>query len=158
MLYRGDMKVRLRPLMLGDATRIFYANKGNVKTYVYDFRAFRDAREWTLATLEDITRGLKEEYCIFYHGRLAGMTGFWLSDHQCAEVVIWLDPDYQGKGIAIEALRALEAIMKRRGVMQALYLCDNTNLHSCRLALASGYNEKEDAISSNARLFYKQIA
>lgn len=154
---RGDMRIKLRPLKAGDVLRIFKGNKGNVKEYFYDFRCFADVQEWTSETLRQISLGQKEEYCIFYHGDFAGMIGFWKSHDRRAEISIWLNPDYQGLGLARDALKILEQIIRKRGIVKVNYLCDLENKSSTKLAEKSGYTEVHVAGIKNAICFSKDL-
>lgn len=143
--------------MLGDTIRIFYANRGNVKSYICDFKVFQDAIRWVEAVIQEVAKGIKEDYCIMHHGKLAGMAGFWRFNQNQAEVVLWLDPGYQGRGIAHAALENLELIMKKRTINEVFYLCDAANSSSARLAQACGYLECPSD-NPNVRLFRKTIA
>lgn len=83
------------------------------------------------------------EYGIFDAGpgRLIGIAGAYCfsQEHKKAELGFWLDRDFTGRGLAREAVTALENELIRCGIKRIVIKNDTQNIRSAALAKAMGY-------------------
>lgn len=87
--------------------------------------------------------GTAFEYGIFdsVSGRLIGIAGAYCfsQEHKKAELGYWLDTDFTGRGLAREAVAALEKELIARGIKRIVIKNDTQNIRSAALAKAMGY-------------------
>lgn len=114
-------------------------------TVSFDLQAFSPDQMRQL--IEPVSE-LYRSYVVFYEGRYAGY--LLLTQHKkkpafnvSAEVTIYLEPDYTGKGIGKAAMLFLEDVARTR------------NFHSLVAAICS---ENEGSIALFSKLGYKQVA
>ncbi len=139
-------EVKIRPQELFDAERFLEIITHTDLEFI----------EFPIKTLEEETYFLQlneakrkanfeYNYSILYYGKLVGACGIRIDQHRpwIGEIGYFIDRDYQGKGIATEAVRQLEKVgFEKLDLQRIVILMDTRNFASERVAQKCGY-EKE---------------
>lgn len=81
------------------------------------------------------------EYAGFVGDQWIGVCGLYLisENHRSCEIGYWVGKDFEGKGLAFEMFRTLEAEVYRRGFHRIQLRCAAGNPRSVKIALRNGY-------------------
>ncbi|HEY3361917.1 MAG TPA: GNAT family protein [Methanosarcina sp.] len=139
-------KVKIRPQELFDAERFLeIITHTNLEFIEFPIKTLEE--EMYFLQLNEAKRKANFEYnySILYYGKLVGACGIKIDQHRpwVGEIGYFIDRDYQGKGIATEAVIQLEKIgFEKLDLQRIVILMDTRNLASERVAQKCRY-EKE---------------
>ena len=139
-------KVKIRPQELFDAERFLeIITHTNLEFIEFPIKTLEE--EMYFLQLNEAKRKANFEYnySILYYGKLVGACGIKIDQHRpwVGEIGYFIDRDYQGKGIATEAVIQLEKVgFEKLDLQRIVILMDTRNLASERVAQKCRY-EKE---------------
>jgi len=138
--------VKIRPPELFDAERFFEIITCTNLEYIEIPIKTLDEEKYFLHLNEAKRKAnLEHNYSVLFYGKLVGACGIKIDQHRpwVGEIGYFIDRDYQGKGIATEAVMQLEKVgFERLDLQRITILMDTRNLASERVAKKCGY-EKE---------------
>ncbi|MCC4767134.1 GNAT family N-acetyltransferase [Methanosarcina sp. DH1] len=139
-------KVKIRPQELFDAKCFFdIITRTNLEFIEFPIKTLDEERYFL--GLNETKRKANFEYnfSILYYGRLVGACGIKIDQHRpwIGEIGYFIDRDYQGMGIATEAVRQLEKVgFEQLDLQRIVILMDTRNLASKRVAQKCGYKKE----------------
>jgi len=139
-------RVKIRPQELFDAKCFFdIITHTNLEFIEFPIKTLEEERYFL--GLNETKRKANFEYnfSILYYGRLVGACGIKIDQHRpwIGEIGYFIDRDYQGMGIATEAVRQLEKIgFEQLDLQRIAILMDTRNLASERVAQKCGYKKE----------------
>ena len=148
-------EVKIRPQELFDAERFFEIITHTDLDFI-EFPIKTLEEEICILQLNEAKRkaNFEHNYSILYYGKLVGACGIRIDQHRpwIGEIGYFIDKDYQGKGIAAEAVRQLEKVgFEKLDLQRIIILMDTRNLASERVARKCGY-EKEGVMGKVHRV------
>jgi ribosomal-protein-alanine N-acetyltransferase len=148
-------KVKIRPQELFDAER-FFEIITNTDLGFIEFPIKTLEEEKCFLQLNEIKRkaNFEHNYSILLYGKLVGACGIRIDQHRpwVGEIGYFVDTDYQGKGIATEAVRQLEKVgFEKLDLQRITIFMDIRNLASESVAQKCGY-EKEGVMKKVHRV------
>jgi ribosomal-protein-alanine N-acetyltransferase len=148
-------KVKIRPQELFDAER-FLEIITNTDLGFIEFPIKTLEEEKCFLQLNETKRkaNFEHNYSILLYGKLVGACGIRIDQHRpwVGEIGYFVDMDYQGKGIATEAVRQLEKVgFEKLDLQRITILMDIRNLASESVAQKCGY-EKEGVMKKVHRV------
>ena len=157
-------RLNLRKILMSDLDRVhFFRSDKEINKYI---KREPQTREMTIAHIELITKALMTDESITWgittkeSDVLIGSICLWnfSKDKKKAEVGYGLDPEFQGKGIMGEALKAtMDFGFNQRGFETIEAYTDYRNLPSKKLLKQHGFIPSEgikDADNQNNEVFY----
>jgi len=157
-------RLNLRKIQMSDLDRVhFFRSDKEINKYI---KREPQTREMTIAHIELITKALMTDESITWgittkeSDVLIGSICLWnfSKDKKKAEVGYGLDPEFQGKGIMGEALKAtMDFGFNQRGFETIEAYTDYRNLPSKKLLKQHGFIPSEgikDADNQNNEVFY----
>lgn len=156
-------RLTLRPVSLGDLEQVyqFCGDKEAITQMVYlPSDSMEETKETILRAMEEWQKETPEfhEFAVLLGVQTIGLvTVYFLEQPDTAELGWVLHKDYQGKGYATEAARAvMEYAMKELGFSHLIALCDKRNAASYHVMERLGffltqengvrYNRSEDGV------------
>ncbi len=148
-------KVKIRPQELFDAERFFdIITRTNLEFIEFPIKTLEEERYFLQLNEDKRRANFEHNYSILYYGRLVGACGIRIDQHRpwIGEIGYFIDRDYQGKGIATEAVGQLEKVgFEKLDLQRIVILMDTRNLASERVAQKCGY-EKEGIMKKVHRI------
>lgn len=148
-------EVKIRPQELFDA-ECFYEiiNHTNLEFLEVPIKTLEEEKYFLNLNEAKRKANFEHNYSILFYGKLIGACGIKIDQHRpwVGEIGYFIDQDFQGKGIATEAVRQLEKIgFERLDLQRITILMDIRNLASERVAQKCGY-EKEGIMKKVHRI------
>jgi RimJ/RimL family protein N-acetyltransferase len=137
-------RVALRPFQASDADALFpiFADPGAMRYWSTPPHASIEVtRAFVRATMEAIQAGQGDDQVVIFEGRVIGKAGLWNNE----EIGFILTPDLWGKGLAREALEAVIARARGRGVARITADVDPRNAASIGLLTRLGFVQTGEA-------------
>jgi ribosomal-protein-serine acetyltransferase len=115
MIMRIDPHLEIRQRRPEDAEELFALTEAN-RIYLKQWLPWLDhctssddTRRNILTSLEEASRGVSLEVCIWHQGRIVGVTGFNSISRvdRIGHIGYWLGEEYSGQGMMTRAVRAL---------------------------------------------------
>lgn len=148
-------KVKIRPQELFDAERFLeIITHTNLEFIEFPIKTIEEETYFLQLNEAKRKANFEYNYSILYYGRLVGACGIKIDQHRpwIGEIGYFIDRDYQGKGIATEAVRQLEKIgFEKLDLQRIVILMDTRNLASERVAQKCRY-EKEGIMKKVHRI------
>lgn len=157
-------RLNLRKILLTDLDRVHYFRSDKeINKYI---KREPQTREMTIAHIEEITAALKTDKSVTWgittkdSNVLIGSICLWnfSEDRKTAEVGYGLDPEFQGKGIMSEALKAvLDFGLNQKGFQTIEAYTDYRNIPSKKLLKQHGFIPREgikDPDNQDNEVFY----
>lgn len=139
-------KVKIRPQELFDAERLFdIITHTNLEFIEFPIKTLEEERYFLQLNEAKREANFEHNFSILYYGKLVGACGIRIDQHRpwIGEIGYFIDREYQGKGIATEAVGQLEKFgFERLDLQRIVILMDIRNLASERVAQKCRY-EKE---------------
>lgn len=139
-------KVKIRPQELFDAERLFdIITHTNLEFIEFPIKTLEEERYFLQLNEAKREANFEHNFSILYYGKLVGACGIRVDQHRpwIGEIGYFIDREYQGKGIATEAVRQLEKFgFEKLDLQRIVILMDTRNLASERVAQKCRY-EKE---------------
>lgn len=139
-------KVKIRPQELFDAERLFdIITHTNLEFIEFPIKTLEEERYFLQLNEAKREANFEHNFSILYYGKLVGACGIRIDQHRLwiGEIGYFIDREYQGKGIATEAVGQLEKFgFERLDLQRIVILMDIRNLASERVAQKCRY-EKE---------------
>lgn len=148
-------EVKIRPQELFDAERFFeIITNTNLEFIEFPIKTLEEEKYFL--RLNDAKRKAHYEYnySVLFYGKLVGACGIRIDQHRpwVGEIGYFIDRDYQGKGLAVEAVNQLERIgFEKLDLQRIIILMDTRNLASEKVAQKCGY-EKEGVMKKVHRI------
>jgi len=157
-------RLNLRKILMSDLDRVhFFRSDKEINKYI---KREPQTREMTIAHIELITKALMTDESVTWgittkkSDVLIGSICLWnfSKDKKTAEVGYGLDPEFQGKGIMSEALKAvLDFGFNQRGFETIEAYTDYRNIASKKLLKLHGFipsEETKDPDNQNNEVYY----
>ena len=148
-------EVKIRPQELFDAEHLFeIITHTNLEFIEFPIKTLEEERYFLQLNEAKRKANFEHNFSILYYGRLVGACGIRIDQHRpwIGEIGYFIDRDYQGKGIATEAVRQLEKVgFEKLDLQRIIILMDTRNLASERVAQKCGY-EKEGVMKKVHRI------
>ena len=148
-------EVKIRPQEIFDAERFFeIITNTNLEFIEFPIKTLEEEKCFLRMNETKRRTNFEHNYSILFCGKLVGACGIRIDQHRpwVGEIGYFIDRDYQGKGIASEAVRQLEKIgFEELNLQRIIILMDTRNLASERVARKCGY-EKEGVMKKVHRL------
>jgi ribosomal-protein-alanine N-acetyltransferase len=139
-------EVKIRPQELFDAERFFEIfTCTNLEFIEVPIKTLEEEEYFLRLNEAKRKANFEHNYSILFYGKLVGACGIRIDQHRpwVGEIGYLIDKDYQGKGIATEAVRQLEKVgFEKLDLQRITILMDTRNFASERVAQKCGY-EKE---------------
>lgn len=139
-------EVKIRPQELFDAELLFeIITHTNLEFIEMPIKTLEEEKCFLRLNEAKRKANFEYNYSILFYGKLVGACGIRIDQHRpwVGEIGYFVDRDYQGKGIAAEAVRQLEKVgFEGLDLQRITILMDTRNLASERVAQKCGY-EKE---------------
>ena len=139
-------EVKIRPQELFDAERFFEIfTCTNLEFIEVPIKTLEEEEYFLRLNEAKRKANFEHNYSILFYGKLVGACGIRIDQHRpwVGEIGYLIDKDYQGKGIATEAVRQLEKLgFEKLDLQRITILMDTRNFASERVAQKCGY-EKE---------------
>jgi len=139
-------EVKIRPQELFDAERFFeIITCTNLEFIEVPIKTLEEEEYFLRLNEAKRKANFEHNYSILFYGKLVGACGIRIDQHRpwVGEIGYLIDKDYQGKGIATEAVRQLEKVgFEKLDLQRITILMDTRNFASERVAQKCGY-EKE---------------
>lgn len=152
-LFMPEVKIRLQEVF--DAERFFeIITNTNLEFIEFPIKTLEEEKYFLRMNETKRRNNFEHNYSILFDGELVGACGVRIDQHRpwVGEIGYFVDRNYQGKGIASEAVRQLEKIgFEELDLQRIIILMDTRNLASERVARKSGY-EKEGVMKKIHRL------
>jgi ribosomal-protein-alanine N-acetyltransferase len=106
-------KVKIRPQELFDAEQFFdITTHTNLEFIEFPIKTLEEERYFLQLNEAKRKANFEHNFSILYYGRLVGAGGIRIDQHRTwiGEIGYFIDSNYQGKGIATEAVRQLEKV------------------------------------------------
>ncbi len=148
-------EVKIRPQELFDAECFYEIIKHtNLEFIEVPIKTLEEEKYFLSLNEAKRKANFEHNYSILFYGKLVGACGIKIDQHRpwVGEIGYFIDRDFQGKGIATEAVGQLEKIgFERLDLQRITILMDIRNLASERVAQKCGY-EKEGIMKKVHRM------
>jgi [ribosomal protein S5]-alanine N-acetyltransferase len=139
-------KVKIRPQELFDAERFFeIITHTNLEFIEIPIKTLEEEKYFLRLNEAKRKANFEYNYSVLFYGKLVGACVIRIDQHRpwVGEIGYFVDSNYQGKGVATEAVRQIEKIgFERLDLQRIVILMDIRNPASERVAQKCGY-EKE---------------
>lgn len=139
-------EVKIRPQELFDAERFLeIITHTNLEYIEFPIKTLEEEKYFLQLNEAKRKANFEYNYAVLYYGKLVGACGIKIDQHRpwVGEIGYFIDRDYQGKGIATEAVRQLEKVgFEKLDLQRIIILMDTRNIVSERVAQKCNY-EKE---------------
>jgi ribosomal-protein-alanine N-acetyltransferase len=139
-------EIKIRPQELFDAERFFeIITHTNLEFIEIPIKTLEEEKYFLRLNEAKRKANFEHNFSILFYGKLVGACGIKIDQHRpwVGEIGYFVDRDYQGMGIATEAVRQLEKVgFEGLDLQRIVILMDNRNFASERVAQKCGY-EKE---------------
>jgi ribosomal-protein-alanine N-acetyltransferase len=148
-------EVKIRPQELFDAERFLeIITHTNLEFIEFPIKTLEEEKYFLQLNEAKRKANFEYNYSVLYYGRLIGACGIKIDQHRpwVGEIGYFIDRDYQGKGIATEAVKQLEKVgFEKLDLQRLIILMDTRNPTSERVAQKCKY-EKEGIMKKVHRI------
>jgi RimJ/RimL family protein N-acetyltransferase len=144
---RSSSRISLRPFEAADAEALFpiFADARAMKYWSSPPHASIDVtRAFVQATIDATRTGEGDDHVVVFEGRVIGKAGLWDN----VEIGFILAPEVWGQGLAREALEAVVARARSRGVKRITADVDPRNAASIGLLTRQGFVRTGEATAT----------